>query len=134
MLHGDNDLRSMKLPSGRNAFLEQVAELLQNAQQTASPAPASGQFDQLPKEIRYLAIREVDAAPPVILAVSEHDSPALREQTQAIVNASYPQQAPELEMLNIQTFSYHSTAGASGFTNTASANACTVWQCRKRGS
>ncbi len=104
MLHGDNDLRSMKLPSGRNAFLEQVAELLQDAEQTASPAPASGQFDQLPKEIRYLAIREADAAPPIILAVSEHDSPTLREQTQAIVHACYPQQAPELEMLDLQTF------------------------------
>ena len=104
VLHGDNDLRSMKLPSGRNAFLEQVAELLQDTQQTASPAPASGQFDQLPKEIRYLAIREADAAPPIVLAVAEHDSPALREQTQAIVNACYPQQAPVLEMLDLQTF------------------------------
>ena len=133
VLHGDNDLRSMKLPSGRNAFLEQVAELLQDTQQTASPAPASGQFDQLPKEIRYLAIREADAAPPIILAVvrtrfadiartnSGHRQRLLSATGACAGNAGYPD------------FCDHSTAGASGFTNTASANACTVWQCRKRG-
>ncbi len=104
VLHGENDLRSMKLPSGRNAFLERIAELLQSAHPAASAQSTTQSWDQLPKTIHYLAVRETESASPVILAVAEHSSATLREQTQAVMNACYPQQTPTLEMLDRQTF------------------------------
>jgi superfamily II DNA or RNA helicase len=104
VLHGDNDLRSMKLPSGRHAFLEQIAELLQPVHPQSPASSTTQSWDQLPKAVHYLAVRERESASPMVLAVTEHPSMDLREQTQMVVNAHYPQQTPVLEMLDRQMF------------------------------
>ncbi len=103
VLHGDNDLREMKLPSGREAFLERMAALLQKplaATKQAQPALLA----PLPGAVDYLAACETNPAQPVILAVSGSDSPALRKQIQSVLNAQYPKQTPTLEVLDRQTF------------------------------
>ena len=103
VLHGDNDLKEMKLPSGREAFLERMATLLQKPLTTTAqvqPAP----FLPLPSTVHYLAVCETNATQPAVLAVSESDSPALRKQIQLALETRYSTQPPTLEILDRHTF------------------------------
>jgi len=103
VLHGDNDLSEMKLPSGREAFLERMTVLLQKPSvpvmqaQSALDAP-------LPDAVLYLATCKTNADQLAVLAVSESDSPVLRKQIQSALNAPSSMQSPILEILDRQTF------------------------------
>jgi len=103
VLHGDNDLSRMELPSGRKAFMERLSELLQKP--ATEPIPSkSNPWRELSSSVSYLAIREKDDQPATVLAVSEQDSSTYREQIQSVVKACYPQQTPHLELLDRRTF------------------------------
>lgn len=102
VLHGDKNLKSMKLPSGRLAFLERVAELLQ----PASPAVNSTQTltGVLPKNVDYLAVCDTAAEKPTALAVVEFNSPQIDEQIQSILQTQCGEQSPILEVIDRSTF------------------------------
>ncbi len=102
VLHGDNDLRSMKLPSGRMALLERVAQLLQLT--TAAVKPVQELTAILPKGVDYLAVCETSANQSAVLAVMERPSPQIHEQIQSVLQAQWNGKSAALEILDRQTF------------------------------
>ena len=101
VLHGDNDLRSMKLPSGRMAFLERIAELLKPSAPSVKPTP---EFKlPLPETLDYLAVCE-RSGEFTALAVVERNLPQIGEQIQSALKAQWDNQLSKLEILDRQTF------------------------------
>ncbi len=102
VLHGDNDLRSMKLPSGRMALLERVAQLLQPTTPAVKPVQDLTAF--LPTGVDYLAVCEPSANQSAVLAVMERTSPQIHEQIQSALQTQWNGKSASLEILDRQTF------------------------------
>jgi len=104
VLHGDNNLRTMELPSGRKAFIERLNALLTEPTPTTPPTPPIDAWNELPSGVCYLGLRESDTQPPVFLAVAEQNSPEWRNQVESALTVRYPQQTPAIEYLDRETF------------------------------